>query len=87
MPIHANRTNPRWRRLRKRYDLPLPAPLQPWPKTCLMNVGRAADNFSALEGAGADEFLAVSCGVSGYVPDNEEWERNRDYFSQQKTDD
>ncbi len=46
-----------------------------------MNVGRAADNFSALEGAGADEFLAVSCGVSGYVPNNEEWERNRDYFT------
>ena len=51
-----------------------------------MNVGRAADNFTALEGAGADEFLAVSCGVSGYVPDAEEWARNRDYFTKPSTE-
>ena len=37
---------------------------------------------SMLEGAEADKFLAVSCGVSGYVPDAEEWKRNRDYFTE-----
>ncbi len=47
-----------------------------------MNVGSAADNFTSLEGAEADKFLAVSCGVSGYVPDAEEWKRNRDYFTE-----
>jgi hypothetical protein len=46
-----------------------------------MNVGRVADNFTALEGATADEFLAVSCGVSGYIPDPEEWEKQRNHFT------
>ncbi len=48
-----------------------------------MNVGRVADNFTALEGAEADEFMAVSCGPSGYLPDMDEWEklRNLNYFT------
>jgi hypothetical protein len=46
-----------------------------------MNVGRVADNFTSLEGSSADEFLAVSCGVSGYLPDQEEWEKHRNYFT------
>jgi hypothetical protein len=56
---------------------------QAWPGTCLMSVGRVADNFTALEGAEADEFMAVSCGPSGYLPDMAEWEklRNLNYFT------
>jgi hypothetical protein len=46
-----------------------------------MNVGRVADNFTALEGAEADEFMAVSCGPSGYLPDPEEWAKHRNYFA------
>ncbi len=59
-------------------------PRQDWPNTCLLNVGQAHERFADLKGAKADEFLAVSCGVNGYIPDSEgpdsEWERNLDYF-------
>jgi hypothetical protein len=47
----------------------------------MMNVGRTAKNFSALEGDAAEDFMAVSCGPSGYVPDDAEWARHRDYFT------
>ncbi len=57
-----------------------PSPGQEWPSTCLLNVGQAHENFTDLEGASAAEFLPVSCGVSGYIPDDTEWARNRDYF-------
>jgi hypothetical protein len=39
------------------------------------------ENFTGLENATADEFLAVSCGVNGYIPEFAEWDRNRDYFT------
>jgi hypothetical protein len=38
------------------------------------------ESFAQLENATASDFLAVSCGVNGYVPDEAEWARNRDYF-------
>jgi hypothetical protein len=46
-----------------------------------MNVGRIAKNFSALEGDQAEDYMAVSCGPSGYVPSDEEWESHRNYFT------
>ncbi len=52
--------------------------MQPWPSTCLVGVGPRADAFVQLNGSTADAFMAVSCGVSGYSPDSEEWERNKD---------
>jgi hypothetical protein len=52
-----------------------------WPNTCLLNVGQRAGNFSALRGAQAGDFMAVSCGTSGYVPNNEEWDAQSDYFT------
>jgi hypothetical protein len=58
---------------------------QDWPSTCVLNVGQAHTRFADLEGATADELLAVSCGVTGYVPESDgpdsEWVRNRDYFT------
>jgi hypothetical protein len=54
---------------------------QPWPGTCLLNVGPRASNFSLLNGSTADEFMPVSCGISGYVPNGEEWSNNNDYFT------
>ena len=54
---------------------------QDWPGTCVMNVGRVSNNFTALEGAEAGEFMAVSCGPSGYLPDPTEWEKHRNYFT------
>ncbi len=50
---------------------------------CLLNVGQVHERFADLEGANISEFLPVSCGVSGYIPDNDEWASNRDYFGTQ----
>jgi hypothetical protein len=52
-----------------------------WPQTCLINLGQRAANFSALRGGDAKDFVPVSCGVNGYVPSNEEWDANSDYFT------
>ena len=43
-------------------------------------MGQAHERFADLEGANVTDFLAVSCGISGYIPDDTEWARNRDYF-------
>jgi hypothetical protein len=53
---------------------------QPWPDTCLLNVGPRTSNFSLLNASTADDFMPVSCGISGYVPNEEEWSNNKDYF-------
>ncbi len=55
--------------------------LQPWPGTCLLNVGPKESKFSLLNGSTANEFMPVSCGISGYVPSDEEWNKNKDYFT------
>ncbi len=55
--------------------------MQPWPSTCLLGVGSRADESAQLNGSKADAFMAVPCGVSGYIPDSEEWERNKDYLT------
>jgi hypothetical protein len=54
---------------------------QPWPSTCLLGVGQTADKFSLLNGSSADKFMAVSCGVSGYIPGPEEWQKNIDFLT------
>ncbi len=52
-----------------------------WPKTCLINVGQRVANYSSLRNTSTDEYMAVSCGPSGYVPTNDEWDANSDYFT------
>jgi hypothetical protein len=52
-----------------------------WPNTCLLNVGQRASNFSELRNTSTEDFMAVSCGSSGYVPTVDEWDANRDYFT------
>jgi hypothetical protein len=44
-------------------------------------VGAPAGSFADLEGGAAEDFLAVSCGLSGYVPELDEWAKQRDYFT------
>jgi hypothetical protein len=57
---------------------------QPWPSTCLLGVGPTTDKFSRLNGSSADKFMAVTCGVSGYVPGPEEWQKNMDFFTKEE---
>jgi hypothetical protein len=57
---------------------------QPWPSTCLLGVGQMADKFSLLNGSSADKFMAVSCGVGGYIPDPEEWQKNKDFLTSEE---
>ena len=57
---------------------------QPWPSTCLLGVGPTADRFSLLNGSSADGFMAVSCGVGGYIPGAEEWQRNKDFLTKEE---
>jgi hypothetical protein len=49
-----------------------------------MNVGQPVGSFADMEGPGGttEEFMAVSCGPSGYVPDTDEWAKNRNYFTE-----
>ena len=58
-------------------------PHQDWPNTCLLNVGHHQyPAFSDLYNhSGASDFLAVSCGPNGYIPEPDEWDSNRDYFA------
>ncbi len=47
----------------------------------MMSVGPAAGFFAGLKGATTDEMMAVSCGVNGYLPDPDEWEKHKNYFT------
>jgi hypothetical protein len=38
-------------------------------------------SFADLEGSTAEDYMAVSCGISGYVPDKDEWDKHRNYFT------
>ena len=54
---------------------------------CLLNVGQQQyEDFAGLENATAENYLAVSCGVNGYIPEFAEWNRNRDYFGPPPSD-
>ena len=56
---------------------------QPWPSTCLVNVGPSASRFADLDALNATDlgtYLPMSCGYNGYVPDHAEWSKNKDYF-------
>ena len=55
---------------------------QEWPSTCVMNVSSkpAAAQFKDLRGRPADQLMPVSCGLTGYLPTDAEWQANKDFF-------
>ena len=67
-----------------RLMLDAPAPSQEWPSTCFINAGSSFQTFDELEGDTTSLFMAVSCGVGGYLPDEQEWNKSRaaGYFAE-----